>query len=125
MRIGYARTPTVDQTAGFEAQIKELEAAGCEKLFREQVLSMAKRQQLEAALDYIRDGDTLVVCKLDRLGRTKHSPSSKSASDSPLRWVDECPRSPQSMSSQSRMEPTCTITAQRQSVVVKKGGSEW
>ena len=70
MRIGYARTSTIDQTAGFEAQIKELEGSGCEKTFREQVSSMAQRPQLEAALDYIRDGDTLVVCKLDRLARS-------------------------------------------------------
>jgi DNA invertase Pin-like site-specific DNA recombinase len=70
VRIGYARTSTIDQAAGFEAQIKELEGAGCEKIFQEQVSSMAQRPQLEAALDYIRDGDTLVVSKLDRLARS-------------------------------------------------------
>jgi DNA invertase Pin-like site-specific DNA recombinase len=70
VRIGYARTSTVDQAAGFEAQVKELEGSGCEKIFQEQVSSMAQRPQLEAALDYVRDGDTLVVCKLDRLARS-------------------------------------------------------
>jgi DNA invertase Pin-like site-specific DNA recombinase len=70
VRIGYARTSTIEQTAGFEAQITELEGAGCEKIFQEQVSSMAQRPKLEAALDYIRDGDTLVVCKLDRLARS-------------------------------------------------------
>ena len=73
MLIGYARTSTLDQTAGFEAQLAELAQAGCEKVFREQVSSVAPRAQLEAALDYIREGDVLVVCKLDRLARsTQH-----------------------------------------------------
>src|SRR5262249_13881188 len=58
---------------GFEAQLAELEAAGCEKVFKEQVSSVAPRGQLEAALDYIREGDVLVVSKLDRLARsTQH-----------------------------------------------------
>src|SRR5437763_8772603 len=73
MLIGYARTSTLDQTAGFEAQLGELAQAGCEKVFREQVSSVAPRAQLEAALEYIREGDVLVVCKLDRLARsTQH-----------------------------------------------------
>ena len=73
MLIGYARTSTLDQTAGFEAQLTELAQAGCEKVFREQVSSVAARAQLEAALDYIRENDVLVVCKLDRLARsTQH-----------------------------------------------------
>ena len=73
MLIGYARTSTLDQTAGFEAQLSELSQAGCEKVFREQVSSVTPRAQLEAALDYIREGDVLVVSKLDRLARsTQH-----------------------------------------------------
>jgi DNA invertase Pin-like site-specific DNA recombinase len=73
MKIGYARTSTLDQVAGFEAQVKELEEAGCEKVFSEQVLSVGKRKELDAALDYVRKGDTLVVTKLDRLARsTQH-----------------------------------------------------
>lgn len=67
--VGYARTSTVEQVAGFEAQLRELKAAGCTKLFQEQVSSVAKRQQLEACLDYLREGDTLIVTKLDRLAR--------------------------------------------------------
>ncbi|WP_164555347.1 recombinase family protein, partial [Paracoccus haematequi] len=67
--VGYARTSTLDQVAGFEAQLRELTAAGCTKLFQEQVSSVAKRQQLEACLDYLREGDTLIVTKLDRLAR--------------------------------------------------------
>lgn len=73
MQVGYARTSTLDQVAGFEAQLIELSQAGCEKVFREQVSSVAPRTQLEATLDYIREGDVLVVCKLDRLARsTQH-----------------------------------------------------
>jgi len=67
--VGYARTSTLEQVAGFEAQLRELTEAGCTKLFQEQVSSMGKRQQLEACMDYLRDGDTLVVTKLDRLAR--------------------------------------------------------
>lgn len=67
--VGYARTSTLDQVAGFEAQLRELTAAGCTKLFQEQVSSVAKRHQLEACLDYLREGDTLIVTKLDRLAR--------------------------------------------------------
>ncbi len=70
MKIGYARTSTLDQLAGFEAQMKELKGAGCKKMFREQVSSAGKRKELDAALDYLREGDTLVVTKLDRLARS-------------------------------------------------------
>jgi DNA invertase Pin-like site-specific DNA recombinase len=68
--VGYGRTSTVDQGAGLEAQERDLSAAGCDKLFIEQVSSVGKRQQLDAALDYVREGDTLVVTKLDRLARS-------------------------------------------------------
>ena len=70
MQVGYARASTIDQEAGFEAQLKALTAAGCEKVFSEQVSSVAQRPQLEAALDYLREGDALVVTKLDRLARS-------------------------------------------------------
>jgi DNA invertase Pin-like site-specific DNA recombinase len=72
MLIGYARTSTLDQTASIEAQLKELREAGCEKVFSEQVSSVdvAKREQLALALDFVREGDVLVVAKLDRLARS-------------------------------------------------------
>ncbi|MDX1785220.1 MAG: recombinase family protein [Roseovarius sp.] len=72
MIVGYARTSTVDQTAGLEAQQRELTDAGCEKIFVEQVSSVdvKARERLAEALDYIRKGDTLVVTKLDRLARS-------------------------------------------------------
>jgi DNA invertase Pin-like site-specific DNA recombinase len=70
MKIGYARTSTVEQIAGLDAQDGELRAAGVEKVFSERVSSVAKREQLEAALDFCRQGDLLVVTKLDRLARS-------------------------------------------------------
>lgn len=70
MRIGYARTSTLDQKAGFAAQLAELEAVGCDRIYREQVSSVAERPELTAAIDYLRDGDQLVVTKLDRLARS-------------------------------------------------------
>lgn len=70
MELGYARTSTLEQIAGFEAQKRDLLAAGCTKVFAEQVSSVAERSQLEAAIDYLRDGDALVVTKLDRLARS-------------------------------------------------------
>src|SRR5260370_39509880 len=70
MIVAYTRTSTVDQIAGFEAQSKELSAAGCEKIFREQVSSVTVRLQLQSALDFVRDGDVFVVTKLDRLARS-------------------------------------------------------
>jgi DNA invertase Pin-like site-specific DNA recombinase len=70
MIVGYARTFTVDQVAGFEVQFKELSAAGCEKIFREQVSSITVRVQLQTVLEFVRDGDVFVVTKLDRLARS-------------------------------------------------------
>ena len=70
MLIGYARTSTVEQLAGLEAQLQRLNEVGCERVFQERVSSVAKRDQLAAALDYVRDGDVLVVTKLDRLARS-------------------------------------------------------
>lgn len=70
MLIGYARTSTLEQEAGLEAQVRELQAVGCEKIFREQVSSVAKRDELERAIEFSREGDVLVVTKLDRLARS-------------------------------------------------------
>ena len=70
MIIGYARTSTTDQVAGLEAQLRDLGAAGAEKLFCEQVSSIAHRAQLEASIEWAREGDVLVVTKLDRLARS-------------------------------------------------------
>lgn len=72
MIVGYARTSTLDQTAGLEAQERELAQAGCTKIFVEQVSSVdvKARTKLAEALEYVREGDTLVITKLDRLARS-------------------------------------------------------
>jgi len=63
----------IQQIAGFEAQIRELEKAGCEQIFQEKVSSVAQRTELDNALQFVRDGDVLIVTKLDRLARsTQH-----------------------------------------------------
>src|SRR4051794_31671406 len=53
-----------------EAQLEALSKAGCERLFQEQVSSVGKRPALEGALGFVREEDTLVVTKLDRLARS-------------------------------------------------------
>lgn len=68
--IGYARTSTTDQVAGLEAQIRDLKAAGCQQVFREQVSSVVERAQLDKALSVVGEGDTLMVTKPDRLARS-------------------------------------------------------
>lgn len=69
--VGYARTSTTDQKAGLEAQLRDLKASGCTKIFHEELSSVStKRPQLEAALEYVREGDTLIVTKIDRLARS-------------------------------------------------------
>ncbi|PYB77675.1 recombinase family protein [Rhizobium wuzhouense] len=69
--VGYARTSTLDQIAGLEGQVRDLTAIGCSKVFQEQVSSVdTKRPELERVLEYVREGDTLVVTKLDRLARS-------------------------------------------------------
>jgi DNA invertase Pin-like site-specific DNA recombinase len=70
MNIGYARTSTVDQIAGFDPQLRELKTINCEKIFQEQASSISKRIQLQAAIDLVREGDILVATKIDRLARS-------------------------------------------------------
>jgi DNA invertase Pin-like site-specific DNA recombinase len=70
MLVGYARTSSLAQVAGLEAQERELRGVGCDKIFREQVSSVAQREQLEQALGYVREGDAFIVTKLDRLARS-------------------------------------------------------
>jgi DNA invertase Pin-like site-specific DNA recombinase len=69
MRIGYARVSTSDQTLALQRDA--LAAAGCKKVFTDQGISgtAIKRPGLERALKALRAGDTLVVWRLDRLGR--------------------------------------------------------
>jgi DNA invertase Pin-like site-specific DNA recombinase len=87
VKIGYARTSTVEQIArgsrrsampgqALSNRSRALKqrsadcAAGAEKVFTERVSSRAKREQLEAALEFCRVGDVLVATKLDRLARS-------------------------------------------------------
>jgi DNA invertase Pin-like site-specific DNA recombinase len=72
MLIGYARVSTQDQTLNLQRDA--LQKIGCEKIFTD-TASGAKeeRKGLEDAFNYVREGDTLVVWRLDRLGRSlKH-----------------------------------------------------
>ncbi len=68
--VGYARVSTHDQNPAL--QLDALRLAGCAKIFEDRGVSGAKtdRSGLAAALSYVRDGDVLVVWKLDRLGRS-------------------------------------------------------
>jgi DNA invertase Pin-like site-specific DNA recombinase len=68
--IGVARTSTLEQVAGLEAQVRQLEEYGCERVYQEQVSSVGERVKLEEALSSLRTGDKLVVTKLDRLARS-------------------------------------------------------
>jgi DNA invertase Pin-like site-specific DNA recombinase len=70
MNLGYARVSTIDQQAGYEAQIRELRAAGVERIFEEKASSVADRPQLEQVLDWLREGDVLTATRLDRLARS-------------------------------------------------------
>jgi DNA invertase Pin-like site-specific DNA recombinase len=69
MHIGYARVSTDEQTLALQEDA--LKKAGCERLFTDTISgSTAERPGLAEALDFIRPGDTLVVWRLDRLGRS-------------------------------------------------------
>ncbi|WMP17325.1 recombinase family protein [Thiothrix lacustris] len=72
MNIGYARVSTSGQS--LEIQMDKLHQQGCEKLFREKKSGGSRigRTELEAALEFVREGDVLVVTRLDRLARSMH-----------------------------------------------------
>lgn len=69
MLIGYARVSTDDQD--LTLQVEALEAAGCKKIFKEKISGTKKdRPELKKLFEHIRPGDTVLVWKLDRLGRS-------------------------------------------------------
>ena len=69
MQVGYGRVSKADQNP--DLQIDALKAEGCERIFTEKASGAQRnRPQLKAALEYLREGDTLVVWKLDRLARS-------------------------------------------------------
>lgn len=69
MKVGYARVSTTDQN--LDRQMEALERAGAEKIFQEKMSgkSMTERLELQKALQFLREKDTLIVESLDRLGR--------------------------------------------------------
>ena len=68
--VGYARVSTIDQD--LTVQQEALNSAGCEKVFSEKVsgASTIGREELQRILDYVRDGDELVITRIDRLARS-------------------------------------------------------
>ena len=69
MKIGYARVSTEDQLQ--DAQIDALNEAGCERVYRESFSGKSKnRPELERMIDALREGDIVIVQRLDRLGRS-------------------------------------------------------
>lgn len=68
MIIGYARVSTQDQS--LDLQLDALKVAKCQQVFQEKISSAKERQQLLKMLEMLREGDTVVVYKLDRLGRS-------------------------------------------------------
>lgn len=69
-KVGYARVSSSSQN--LEIQLQSLRDAGCEKVFSEKVTrtSLKQREALQECLDWLREGDTLVVTRLDRLARS-------------------------------------------------------
>jgi len=71
MKIGYARQSTTNQKNGLENQISHLQKNKCEKIFSEEISSVAnKRPEFTKALDFCREGDTLLVTSLSRFARS-------------------------------------------------------
>lgn len=69
MKIGYARVSTKDQR--LDCQIERLKREGCERIFQEKESGgKHQRQELMKAISLLRKGDTFVIVKLDRLGRS-------------------------------------------------------
>ena len=69
MKIGYARVTTKDQDLSL--QLDALKNAGCAKIFKEKITGATKdRPELQKLIEQVRKGDTVVIWKLDRLGRS-------------------------------------------------------
>src|SRR5579884_1711283 len=69
MLIGYARVSTGDQT--LDLQLDALNSIKCDRIFKDVASgAVTERPGLDRALDHVRSGDTLVVWRLDRLGRS-------------------------------------------------------
>jgi DNA invertase Pin-like site-specific DNA recombinase len=71
MKVGYSRVSTKGQDASIEVQEEWLKKAGCERIFSEHESGGKRdRKELKRAVDFVREGDVLVVTKLDRLSRS-------------------------------------------------------
>ncbi|MDC1022973.1 recombinase family protein [Alphaproteobacteria bacterium] len=70
MKVGYARCSSIDQN--LEVQLETLKKVGCEKIYQEKVsgTSTQGRDELKECLDYVREGDELVITRIDRLARS-------------------------------------------------------
>ena len=70
MKVGYARCSSVDQN--LDVQLETLKKVGCEKIYKEKVsgTSTQGRDELKECLDYVREGDELVITRIDRLARS-------------------------------------------------------
>ena len=67
--VGYARVSSASQN--LDRQLEALRSAGCERIFQEKVSGASRdREQLDAALTYLREGDTLICTSMDRLARS-------------------------------------------------------
>lgn len=69
MRVGYARVSTQEQT--LDSQTDALRQAGCEKIYEDKISGMkANKPEFDLMMNFLRKGDTIVIWKLDRLGRS-------------------------------------------------------
>ena len=70
MKVGYARVSSVDQN--LDVQLETLKSFGCEKIYKEKVsgTSTQGRDELKECLDFVREGDELVITRIDRLARS-------------------------------------------------------
>lgn len=72
MKIGYARVSTLEQEAGIQAQLRDLQDCGCEKIFHDRLSGTnTNRPDLELAIKVLRKGDHFIVTKVDRLARSR------------------------------------------------------
>ena len=73
MKVGFARVSTKEQE--LDLQLKQLNDFGCEKIFhgKHSGVSVKNDEKLKELVDFIREGDVVIVCRLDRLGRSLKS----------------------------------------------------
>ena len=70
MKVGYARVSSVDQN--LDVQLETLKSFGCEKIYQEKVsgTSTQGRNELKECIEFVREGDELVITRIDRLARS-------------------------------------------------------